>query len=159
MPIIKTLLKSFKRLFKKKPRLFKLRKRSFRLGRPKRKTPAKRIPRSKPPKVSRKKKNKRPPKARKPKPHRKVVLKTEGVVIGEVTHFFSRIQVIVLKMTDGTLAVGERIHIKGKRTSFIQPVESLQIESVDVKQARKGQLVGLKVKKKAQEGDKVYKLL
>lgn len=80
------------------------------------------------------------------------------VCIGEVTHFFSRIQVIVLKMNSGNLLVGDRIRISGHKTDFIQKVKSLQIESVDVKSARKGQLVGLKVGKKAKPGDQVFKL-
>jgi len=80
------------------------------------------------------------------------------VSVGEVTHFFSRIQVIVLKMNSGNLLVGDRIRISGRKTDFIQKVKSLQIESVDVKSARKGQIVGLKVSKKAKPGDQVFKL-
>ena len=34
----------------------------------------------------------------------------------------------------------------------------MQIESVDVKTAKKGSLIGLKVAKKAREGDLVYKV-
>jgi len=79
------------------------------------------------------------------------------ICIGEVTHFFSRIQVIVLKMNKGKLLVGDQIHIAGRTTDFIQKVKSLQIESVDVKSAKKGQLVGLKVAKKAKPGDQVFK--
>lgn len=79
------------------------------------------------------------------------------VRIGEITHFFSRIQVVVLQITAGTLSVGDNIHVQGKNTDFSQAVESLQIESVDVRSAHKGQLVGLKVRKKAKPGDKVYK--
>lgn len=83
---------------------------------------------------------------------------SKEVCIGEITHYFSRIQVVVLKMTQGRLLVGENIHIKGKKTDFVQKVQSLQIESVDVKSANKGQLAGLKVSKKATPGDKVLKL-
>jgi len=79
------------------------------------------------------------------------------ICIGEVTHFFSRIQVIVLKMNRGKLLVGDQIHITGRTTDFVQKVKSLQIESVDVKSAKKGQLVGLKVAKKAKPGDRVFK--
>lgn len=79
------------------------------------------------------------------------------VLVGEVTHFFSKIQVVVVKITNGQIQAGERIHIKGHKRDFYQTVKSLQIESVDVKTAHKGQLVGLKVDKKAKEGDKVYK--
>ncbi len=82
----------------------------------------------------------------------------QGVLVGEITHFFSKIQVVVVKMTEGSIVVGDRIHIKGKNSDFVQKILSLQIESVDVKIARKGNLVGLKVEKTAQPGDKVYKL-
>jgi hypothetical protein len=79
------------------------------------------------------------------------------VCIGEITHFFSRIQVVVIKMTKGRLSVGDEIHIMGRGTDFTQKVESLQIESIDVKTAHQGQLVGLKVKKATKVGSKVYK--
>lgn len=88
----------------------------------------------------------------------KVQTASNEVPIGEVTHYFSRIQVIVLKMKSGKLMVGDRIHIVGRTTDFVQKVNSLQIESVDVKSAKKGQLVGLKVAKKAKPGDQVFKL-
>ena len=48
----------------------------------------------------------------------------------------------------GDLAAGDMIFIKGKETNFSQKVDSLQIESVNVQKAKKGQLVGLKTKKK-----------
>ena len=80
------------------------------------------------------------------------------VCIGEITHFFSRIQVVVLKMTAGSLSIGDQIHIKGRGTDFTQKAGSLQIESIDVKIARKGQLVGLKVNKIAKVGSRVYKM-
>jgi len=109
------------------------------------------------------------PKAKKVKKVRKVkkVVKkvfkakktTNEILVGEVTHFFSGIKVIVLKMNNGKLLVGDQIHIQGKTVNFVQKVKSLQIESVDVKSARKGQLVGLKVSKKARPGDQVFKLV
>jgi len=82
---------------------------------------------------------------------------TTEVCIGEVTHYFSRIKVIVLKMTGSSLKVGDQIHVSGHGTDFTQKAGSLQIESIDVKIARKGQLVGLKVKRIAKVGSKVYR--
>ena len=78
--------------------------------------------------------------------------------MGEITHFFSKIRVVVIKMTSGQIEVGNRIHIKGKSSDFIQTIKSLQIESVDVNAVSKGQLAGLKVDRRAKEGDKVYRL-
>jgi hypothetical protein len=77
-------------------------------------------------------------------------------LIGDVTHFFSRIQVVVLKMTKGSLRVNQKVRVWGKGTDFVQKVGSLQIESVDVQTAHKGQLVGLKVDKPVNVGSKVY---
>ena len=82
----------------------------------------------------------------------------QGVLVGEITHYFSRIQVVVLKMTKGTLKLGDKIHIHGRLTDFIQKVDSLQIESVNVQTVRQGQLVGLKVIQKTKEGDRAFKL-
>lgn len=84
-------------------------------------------------------------------------VRTRGEEVGEITHFFPRIQVVVVKMDKGVLRVGDTIRIKGKRTDLTQRVSSMQVESVDVKAARKGQLIGLKVEKPADVGDKVYR--
>ncbi len=60
-------------------------------------------------------------------------------------------------MTEGSIRVGDKIRIKGNNeTGFTQEVGSLQIESVDVKVAPRGKLVGLKVIKEPKVGDKVY---
>lgn len=103
------------------------------------------------------KKKRIPTQSRKKSKNKPNVLKKEEVV-GEITHFFSRIQVVVIKMTKAEIVVGDRLRIQGKATNFIQKVRSLQIESVDVKKARKGQLVGLKVESQAKVGDKVFKI-
>ncbi|MBU0467952.1 MAG: hypothetical protein KKD07_06955 [Candidatus Omnitrophica bacterium] len=89
---------------------------------------------------------------------KKVTQEEKGVLVGEITHFFSRISVIVVKIVNGKLSVGDEIMIKGKGTNFAQKVDSLQIESNDVKVAKKGQLVGLQVKKIAKVGDRIFKL-
>ncbi len=116
--------------------------------------------RKKSPKPARRRKKTSPKKKAVPRPPPKPVLKappSREVPVGEITHYFSRIMVCVVKMS-GPLNIGDNIHIKGSSTDFSQAVKSLQVESVDVKSARKGQLVGLKVKKPAREGDRVYKV-
>jgi len=82
---------------------------------------------------------------------------SSGVLVGEITHYFTKIQVCVLKVTGKTLLINDRIFIRGKSTDFQQTVRSMQVESLDVKVAKKGQLVGLKVDKIVKIGDKVYK--
>ena len=77
--------------------------------------------------------------------------------VGVITHYFDRIKVCVVKLTQGTVLIGDKFTILGPKTKFIQKVWSLQIESEDVKVAKKGQLIGLKVDKLVVVGDKVYK--
>ena len=96
---------------------------------------------------------KTPQKERKQEPPR-----IKEILVGEITHYFSRIQVVVMKIKQGKLKLGDKLHIKGKVTDFSQDVKSMQIESVDVKEARKGQLIGLKVNKEAKVGDHVFKV-
>ena len=80
------------------------------------------------------------------------------IFVGEITHFFPRIQVCVLKVNKSEIKIGDKILIRTKNGSFEQQVKSLQIESVDVRIAKKGQLVGLKLNEPAQAGDKVFRM-
>lgn len=91
------------------------------------------------------------------KPVKPVKPKPTGQLAGEVTHYFSKIQVVVIKVKI-PLKVGETIRIEGRGLSFIQKINSLQIESVSVSSAKKGDVIGMKVNKPAKEGDKVFKL-
>jgi len=77
--------------------------------------------------------------------------------IGKIAHFFSKINVAVVDLTE-TLSVGDHIRIQGPTTDFEQTVDSMQIEHADVKTAKKGQSIGLKVKDKVREKDTVYKV-
>ncbi len=52
-------------------------------------------------------------------------------LIGRITHYFSRLSVCSIELTDSELKVGDTIHISGKHTDFIQTVGSMQIEHQD----------------------------
>lgn len=81
------------------------------------------------------------------------------IQVGRVTHYFSHLSVAAVEITNGTLAVGDTIHIKGHTSDFYQPVTSLQIDRQAVKEAHAGQNVGLKVVEHAREHDLVYKVV
>lgn len=76
--------------------------------------------------------------------------------IGKVTHFFSNINVAVIKLTKDPLKAGSTIHIKGHSTDLRQRVDSMQIEHEKITEAKKGQEIGLKVKQEIREHDIVY---
>ncbi len=80
------------------------------------------------------------------------------VEIGKVTHYFSKIGVAVVELTD-SLKVGDTIHIKGHTTDFTQQVESMQVNHNAIQEAKAGDAIGLKVIDKVREGDKVFKVV
>ena len=78
------------------------------------------------------------------------------VEIGEVTHFFPHVNAAVIKLKEA-LSEGETVHIKGHTTDFKEQVTSMQINNKPIKEAKKGDEVGLLVKEKVRGGDIVYK--
>jgi len=78
--------------------------------------------------------------------------------VGRVTHYFSKIGVAVLELSD-KLSVGDRILIRGMTTNIEQTVDSMQIDRVDIESAEAGKSVGLKVEDRVREGDSVYQIL
>ena len=90
-------------------------------------------------------------KAKKAKP----APKQKKKLVGKIRHFFPHISVAVVDLS-GDLKAGDSILVEGSTTSFSQKVQSMQIEHQGIGTARKGQAIGLKVKEKVREGDKVY---
>jgi len=79
-------------------------------------------------------------------------------VIGKVSDFFARPVVAGIELT-ATVNVGDKIHIKGHTTDMEFTVESMQINNVDVQQAKAGDALGIKVEERVRRGDTVYKVI
>jgi len=79
--------------------------------------------------------------------------------VGVVIKFFGKISVAAINLTDGTLQVGDTIHIQGHTTDFTQQVESIQIENQNVDKADPGADIGIKVEDRVREHDVVYKVI
>ncbi|MCX6718181.1 MAG: hypothetical protein NTY81_01065 [Candidatus Staskawiczbacteria bacterium] len=87
-----------------------------------------------------------------------VKIKKQGKLIGQITHYFSNIEVAVIKLTV-PLKKGDKIRIiGGQETDFEQKAGSMQIDHKEVKSAKKGDSVGMKIDEKVHEGYKVYKI-
>ena len=82
----------------------------------------------------------------------------KGKIIGKVVHYFDNIQVAVVQLEAG-LKQGDEIRITGgEKTDFTQEVKSMQVEHKEIKKAKKGDEIGMKVKEKVRDGYKVYKI-
>jgi selenocysteine-specific translation elongation factor len=79
------------------------------------------------------------------------------VVIGKVTDFFARPVVAGIELT-ANVKMGDNIHIKGHTTDLELAVTSMQINNVNVDQAKAGDNIGIKVSERVRRGDIVYKV-
>lgn len=78
--------------------------------------------------------------------------------IGTVTHYYGKLQVAGVMITDDELRMGDTIHIKGATSDFDQKVESMQIDHKTVDVAKPGDQIGLFVVKHAREHDDIYRV-
>ncbi len=98
---------------------------------------------SKKKKISSPRKASKTPKIKKPKP------------IGVVTHFYGAIGVAIVKF-NRAMKVGTALRFSGATTDFEEMIKSIQFNHEAVQSAKKGQQVGIKVKKRVREGDSVF---
>lgn len=75
--------------------------------------------------------------------------------IGNVTHYYGNIGVAIVALA-GKLSKGDKVKFEGGKTEFEQVVESMQIEHKEIKSAKKGDVIGMKVNEKVGEGADVY---
>ena len=77
-------------------------------------------------------------------------------LIGEVTHYYSRIGVAALSLR-APLHSDDRIHLMGHTTDFEQTVESMEVNHQKVDAADTGDDVALHVVERVRGGDQVYR--
>ena len=77
--------------------------------------------------------------------------------IGKVIHFYDKIGVGVVALTAG-LAVGDSIKVVKNDDEFTQKVESMQIEHEQVKEAKKGDEVAVKLDKPTKKGAEIFRV-
>ncbi len=79
--------------------------------------------------------------------------------IGYVSNYYKNISVAAIEITNGTVSVGDTLHILGNTTDCESTVDSMQIEHELVIEAKKGDSIGLQVPVKVRKKDKVYKIV
>ncbi len=79
--------------------------------------------------------------------------------IGVVVNYYAKLGVAAVKVTNGTIKTGDLLKYKGHTTDFTETVTTMEIENQPFEQAQAGDLVGVKVKERVREKDKVYKVI
>lgn len=81
------------------------------------------------------------------------------VEVARVEDYFAKVGVVALTVTGDDIRIGDVLHFKGSTTDLIIEVSSMQIEHAAVKEAKKGDSVGIKVPDRVRSHDKVFKVL
>jgi len=82
----------------------------------------------------------------------------EEQLVGIVAKFFAKPSVAAVKVTEGSIKKGDVLRFSGHTTEFTQDVTSMEVNNQPVEEAGAGDFIGLKVKDRVRENDKVYKV-
>jgi len=78
-------------------------------------------------------------------------------LVGTITHFFDKISVAVIQVS-APIKVGDELAVEGPQTNIKMKVESMQVEHEKIKEAKKGDDIGMKVPSPVRAKDLVYKV-
>jgi len=79
--------------------------------------------------------------------------------VAVIVKFFVKPSVAALEVTSGGINTGDVVRYKGHTTDFTQEITSMEVDNQPVQEAKVGDLVGIKVKERVRENDKVYKVI
>jgi GTPase len=74
-------------------------------------------------------------------------------IIGNVTHYYTDLNVATVMITDGELHLGDMIHVEGHTSDFMQKIGSMELDHHSVEVAKPGDIVGIATDKYAREHD------
>ncbi len=84
---------------------------------------------------------------------------TEEEQVGVIAKFFAKPSVAAVKVNHGTIKKGDTLRFVGHTTDFVDQVTSMEINNQPVEEAKAGDFIGLKVKERVRENDRVYKVV
>jgi putative protease len=79
--------------------------------------------------------------------------------VGVVIKFFAKPSVAAIEVSGGTITQGDMLRYKGHTTDFTQKVESMELDNRSIEEAKAGDLIGVKVKERVRENDRIYKII
>lgn len=80
------------------------------------------------------------------------------VLVGQVEHYFPHVKAAAFVVEKGPIRIGDTLRFQGHTTKFKEKVRSLQVNRKPITVARSGDEIGLRVKKRVRQGDRIFKL-
>jgi len=78
--------------------------------------------------------------------------------VGIVLKYFVKPGVAAVEVTRGSIKIGDLLRYQGHTTDFTEEVASMEIDRQPIEEAKVGDMIGLKVKERVRENDKVLKV-
>jgi U32 family peptidase len=78
------------------------------------------------------------------------------ILLGEVTHYFPKIKVAEVYFGHKGIKLGQDVLIEGSDNYFQQKINEMEIKGKKINQVKKGDKVGIKVKKQVKKGDRIF---
>lgn len=79
--------------------------------------------------------------------------------VGVIVKFFAKPGVAAIEVSGGGIKKGDTLRFTGHTTDFTDTVSSMELDNKSIDEAKAGDLIGIKVKDRVREGDKVYKVV
>jgi putative protease len=79
--------------------------------------------------------------------------------VGVVVKFFAKPSVAAIEVSGAGIKKGDTLRFTGHTTDFTDAVLSMELDNQPIEEAKVGDLIGIKVKDRVREGDKVYKVV
>jgi len=84
---------------------------------------------------------------------------TKKQYIGKVLNYYNKVGAAEILLEAGSLKIKDKIMVQGNATGIVEDnVKEMQIENKNIKNAKKGQRIALKINK-VRKKDKVYKII
>ncbi len=79
--------------------------------------------------------------------------------VGVVVNFYAKPCVAAIRVISGNIRKGDMLKYKGHTTDFSEEITSMEIENQPTEEAKVGDLVGVEIRERVRERDKVYKVV
>lgn len=79
--------------------------------------------------------------------------------VGVIVKYFAKPGVAALEMKSGSIRTGDLLRFKGHTTDFTEEVSSMEIDNKPIDEASAGDLVGIKIRERVREKDRVYRVV
>ena len=79
--------------------------------------------------------------------------------VGVVVKFFVKPSVAAIEVTGTGIKIGDLLKYQGHTTDFTEEITSMELDNQSIEEAKAGDMIGIKVKERVRENDKVYKVV